>query len=126
MRKTNNKEVKQYFDNYLNDILIDSFEGDVKNMAEQYYISARDGKGGLYKGFKTYQEAFELITFNYGAIYYDDMRAILKEALDETEEEANRYNNNQVEALFNSLLYSAYLRKCKAENVAPHMFKYCA
>ena len=59
---------------------------------------------------------------NYGECYYDDIRNTLKEALQETEEEAQKYDNEKVAHLYNYLLYSAYLRKCEKEDINP--FKY--
>ena len=122
MLRTNSKQAKAYFDNYLSDILDDNFENNIDNMAYQYYASASNSVGKLYHAYKTYQEAFETISQNFGVIYYDEMRNILKEALQETEEEANKFTNEQVANKYNYLLYCAYLRKCEKENINP--FKY--
>lgn len=118
MLRTNTKEVKKYFDNYLMKILEDNFEGNIKAMQEQFIASASDSVGRLYKGFKTYQEAFTTISENYGCIYYDDMRSVLKEALQETEEEANKYNNDKVAFTYNYLLFMAYDRAMKKEGLS--------
>ena len=123
MLKTNNKQVKQYFNNYLNDIIIDHFEGDIQNLVNQFYESARDSRGRLYQNYKTYQEAFETISFNYGECYTSDIKNTLKEALQETDEEVNKYDDEKVQNLYNTLLYRAYLERCKAENLNPLLFK---
>lgn len=115
MLKTNNKQVKKYFDEYLAQILRDSFEGNIEKMQAQFVAGATDSRGKLARIYSdgkipTYQEEFKFITFNYGETYFDDMRDILAEALEETPEEASAYNPDKVEHLFNYLLYSAYLR----------------
>ena len=124
MRRTNSKEVRKYFDEYLQDILTDNFEGSLEAMASQYYESARDAKGRLYANYSDYQEAFETITFNYGSCWYQDMKEMLMEALDQTEKEADKYTEDQTAHLFNYLLYSAYLRRCEKENVKALRFRY--
>ena len=49
MRRTNSKEVKKYFDEYLNDILTDNFDGNIDLMAKQFVASCCDGEGKLYR-----------------------------------------------------------------------------
>lgn len=123
MLKTNNKQVKEYFNEYLNDILKSSFDNNIESMAYQFSASTTNSLGKLdTRNYKTYQEAFEVVSMNYGECYYEDMKNTLKEALQETEEEANKYSNNKVQQIYSYLLYSAYLRKCKKENINP--FKY--
>lgn len=122
MLKTNNKLVKKYFDEYLEFILSEYFNDNIDAMVYQFFCSSSDARNKLCTKYKTYQEAFETISFNYAECYYDDMRNTLKEALQETEEEANKYNNDKVAEKYNYLLYSAYLRKCEKEKINP--FKY--
>lgn len=125
MLRTNNKKVKKYFDDYLSDIIEDSFDCSTENMVEQFFASASDSRQKLDRNYKTFQDAFVVMSMNYGECYYDDMRSTLKEALEETEEEANKYNNDKVAMLYNSLLYSAYLRRCEKEKIYPFKgFKY--
>lgn len=124
MRRTNSKEVKKYFDEYLQDIIADNFEGSLEALAFQYYESARDAKGRLYQNFKDCQEGFETITFNYGSCWYQEMKEMLMEALQQTEAEADKYTDNQVAHLFNYLLYCAYIRRCEKENVKAIRFAF--
>ena len=117
MLKTNNKKVKVYFDNFLSDILEACFDGQIELMQEQYVASCSDSRGRLYSvycdKFQNYQEAFFEITLNYGDVYYQDMRNTLQEALEETDEEANKYSDDRVAYLYNYLLFNAYLRAIK-------------
>ena len=41
MRRTNSKEVKKYFDEYLNDILTDNFDDNIDLMAKQFVASCK-------------------------------------------------------------------------------------
>lgn len=123
MLKTNSKEVKKYFDEYLEDVLECSFDNDIDKMAKQFVASASNSKNELAYNYKTYQEAFETITMNYGECYYSEMREHLQKALQQTEEESLKYSNDEVAHKYNYLLYCAYLRKCEKENVKPYQFK---
>lgn len=119
MRKTNSKEVKAFFNDYLNDILADSFDGSILKMSQQFRASTSNAKNELATyHFPTYQEAFKEITWNYATPYYFEQREMLAEALDQTEEEANKYSEDKVADLFNNLLYRAYCDRCKKENVS--------
>ena len=123
MLRTNSKLVKDYFDSHLHNILENNFDGKIEEMAEQFYRSTCNSKGGLYSAYKTYQEAFKEVSNYYGECWYDDMRNVLREALQQTEQEANKYSNKQVSDTYNRLLYTAYLRKCEKENVVAHLHK---
>ena len=74
MRKTNSKEVKKYFDEYLNDILTDNFDGNIDLMAKQFVASCCDGEGKLYRKYNCYQEAFKQMVWDYATPYYQDMK----------------------------------------------------
>lgn len=124
MRKTNSKEVKKYFDEYLNDILTDEFEGKIEGMAEQFFASCSNSIGKLANNWSCYQDAFKEITWNFATPYYHDMKVMLMQALDQTEAEADKYSCDKIENLFNNLLYSAYVRKCDKEKINGFLFKY--
>ena len=122
MLKTNSKAVKKYFDEYINDILKANFDNDLQLMCEQFVASCSDAKGKLYKKYSCYQEAFKEMTWNYATLYYQDMKEMLMEALNQTEAEVNRYSNTEIENKFNYLVYCAYLRKCETEKINPFQF----
>ena len=123
MRKTNSKEVKKYFDEYLNDILTDNFDGNIDLMAKQFVASCCDGEGKLYRKYNCYQEAFKQMVWDYATPYYQDMKEMLMEALEQTEKEADKYSNTEIENKFSYLVYCAYLRRCEKDNINAFQFK---
>lgn len=118
MRKTNSKETKRFFADYLSDILNDWFNGSILEMSRQFAESTCNGKrqfDGLKYG--SYQEAFKEITWNYATPYFAEQKEMLMQALEQTEAEADKYTTEQTENLFNYLLYKSYCDRCKKENV---------
>jgi hypothetical protein len=117
MRKTNCKEVRNYFNEYLTDILTDWFDGSLLKMSQQFRASTSNAINNLSSAYESYQDAFKEITWNYATPYFAEQKEMLMEALDQTEEEASKYTDQQTEHLFNYLLYKAYCNRCKKENV---------
>lgn len=58
-----------------------------------------------------YVKAVELVAGGFFDIYYDDMRASLKEILEETDEEANRYDDDRVYKIYCHLIAKTIEKK---------------
>lgn len=60
-----------------------------------------------------YVKAVQLVSGGYFEVYNDDMRATLKEILEETDEEANQYDNDRVYKLYCHLIAKTIEKKLK-------------
>lgn len=99
MLKTNNNQVKEYFNNYVKS----NFDGfQVKEMTIEY---------NNYMQYEYKHIGFSEFLTNYCGhlpLFYSEEREILKCALQETEEQANKYSNDKVQALFFMLCDRAF------------------
>ena len=105
MLKTNSKKVELKVVEYLKDTIatIDGDNEDLETGLAYMLDYFNDNNKYDYKGYTN------IITFTREMgtafpIYYEDMRDLLKEWLEETEEEANRYDNDKVAATFDNLI----------------------
>lgn len=65
------------------------------------------------RGNSIYHKALTMVSGGYFDIYYDDMRVSLKNILEETEEEANQFSNEQVWDLYCHLFAKTIEKKLK-------------
>ena len=120
MRRTNSKEVKQYFREYLNDILIDNFDGSIEAMQEQFFASCSMMGGKLDRKYSCYQDAFVQMVYDYVTPYTSDAMEILTEALQYTEEEKEKYyDTDKIFNMLAMLFYRAFTERCRKENINP-------
>ena len=98
MKKTNCKVVELRVVEYLKEEL-ESYEGGLYRLIEEF----NDNNKYDYLGY-TNIVAWAREMGNLFPIYYDDMRELLKEWLEETDEEANRFDNDQVAKTFDCLV----------------------
>ena len=120
MRKTNSKEVKQYFREYLNDILADNFDGSIVAMQEQFFASCSMMGGKLDRKYSCYQDAFVQMVYDYVTPWTSDAMEILTEALQYTEEEKEKYyDTDKIFNMLAMLFYRAFEERCRKENINP-------
>ena len=120
MKKTNSKEVKKYFDEYLDDILTDNFNGSIEAMQEQFFASCSINGGKLDRKYNCFQDAFVQMVYDYVTPYTSDAMEILSEALQYTEAEKEKYDDT--DKIFNMLamlFYRAFTERCRKENINP-------
>lgn len=96
MLKTNSKKVKEFFKNYVKEGL------DIDELNS--CIDAFNDLAMSDYGF-SYTSLTDFMINNYGGVgvltcWYSEMREILKKALEETDQEANKYDNDQVANLY--------------------------
>lgn len=66
----------------------------MKKVAE--HIDSYYGAKEFLEDIHTYQEACQNVDWGSFLVYYDDVRAFLKDVYDETDEQADKYTNEQV------------------------------
>jgi len=121
MLKTNNKKVvDRVYRDFLgmaqdfscDDLLIGSclwtIHDEIENAAAGY-------------NFKSYFEAFNYFCscFCFGEVYADNIRQYLADVLEETPEEANKFDFDKMLHTYRHLLYKAWLKACDAYGVNP-------
>ena len=122
MLKTNSKkarenakkvfnEMLELYDNDGEDFLTSSM---LDNMIEQLITSTTDNKGRLnHSHYKTVQDAFtEAIVMDMW-VYTSDAREVLKSILEETDEEANRFDSDKVYKTLGAMMYREFMKKCE-------------
>ena len=120
MRKTNSKEVKQYFREYLNDVLTDNFNGSIEAMQEQFFASCSISGGKLDRKYSCFQDAFVQMIYDYVTPYTSEAMEILTEALQYTEVEKEKYyDTDKIFNMLSMLFYRAFTERCKKENINP-------
>ena len=120
MIKTNSKEVKQYFREYLNDVLTDNFEGNIEAMQEQFFASCSISGGKLDRKYTCFQDAFVQMIYDYVTPYTSEAMDILTEALQYTETEKEKYyDTDKIFHMLTVLFYRAFEEKCRKENINP-------
>jgi len=60
------------------------------------HINSYYGAKEFLEGIHTYREACQSVDWGSFLIYYEDVRAFLKDLYNETEEQADKYSNGQV------------------------------
>ncbi len=124
MLKTNSKKVELKVVEYLKDTIAtidgdnESFEAGLQYMLEYFNDNNKYDHIG-YTNIITFTReqgtAFE--------IYYEDMRSLLKEWLEETEEEANRYDNDKVAEVYDALLERVLFKHFKLRKSFKYDFR---
>jgi hypothetical protein len=124
MLKTNNKTVEMKVLNYLKEEIA-TIDGDNETLETglQYMIEYFNENNQY-----DYVGCNNIITFtrNMGTafpMYFEDMRDLLKEWLEETEEEANRYDNDKVAATFDNLLERVLFKYFKLSKTVKYNFR---
>ena len=125
MLRTNNKKVTIRVYTDFMDELQARFPDDF-TVSGALYSLADEIEAAAYNLGLSYQDefAYNCQCGNFGAIYYDDMRAYLAEVLEETPEEADRFDNEKVARTYYYLLYKGYLTACKKHGVNPYYNRY--
>lgn len=124
MLRTNNKAVEMKVLNYLKEEIAtidgdnETLEAGLAYMLEYF----NDNNKHDYIGYKN------IITFTREMgtafpIYYKDMRNLLKEWLEESEEEANKFDDEKVAATFDSLLERVLFKYFKLSKTIKYNFR---
>ena len=121
MLKTNSKKVTERIYNDFIDELMEQTETLFTSSA---LYTLRDWIENATRGQhnKTYQDDFNYFVAcgGFGYIYTDDQRKYLQEVLEETDEEANRYDDEKVRNTYALLFYRAYRTACEKYGVNPY------
>ena len=121
MLKTNSKKArenaKKVFDTMLEQYDNDAYllEGSALDcMIEQLITRTTDSRGRLNTmWYTTIQEAFtEAIVMDMW-VYTADARDVLKAILEETDEEANRFDSDKVYKTLAAMMYREFMKKCE-------------
>ena len=124
MLKTNNKKVELKVVEYLKDTIatIDGDNEDLETGLAYMLDYFNDNNKYDYKG------DTNIITFTRQMgtafeMYYEDMRSLLKDWLEESEEEANRYDNDKVAQVYDSLLERVLFKYFKLRKAFRYDFR---
>ena len=113
MLRTNNKKVLQYFKS----VIIQSFsEKEIEMFMKEYNEKIKNDYLFPYKSlceFVAMENGGQVLI----SCWWDDMRECLKMALEETNEEANKYTNDQVYKLYFYLLERALFKVFEIEKI---------
>lgn len=108
MLKTNTQKAIENTWEHICEHLSDTMEEE-QISAEEILLRDIDNMHGCF----TYDKAFIMVSGGYFDIYYDDARQSLKNILEETDEEANQYDNEQVWKLYCHLIAKTIEKKLK-------------
>lgn len=114
MLKTNSKKARENCREYFNAMLED-YENGLISMAEDFVNASTDSKGRII--YRTIQEAFtETIVKGY-FVYSDLARTVLASILDETKDEADKYDIEKVYFVLGAMLYWEFSKECAKANI---------
>ena len=124
MLRTNSKKVELKVVEYLKDTIA-TIDGDNENLETglNYMLDYfNDNNKYDYNGYNN------IITFTREMgtafeIYYEDMRSLLKDWLEETEEEANKFDNDKVAQTYDNLLERVLFKYFKLSKTIKYNFR---
>ena len=117
MLKTNSKAVEMKVVEYLKDVV--EFNSGLENIVESF----NDYNQFDYEGYNNIID-FMVCMGTFGiTVWYSEQRELLQQWLEQTKEQASKYNNEQVYSLFINLLERVFLKHYKLHKTLKYNFR---